>query len=216
MSALGDGPRYAVLPLRPLNEMPPRSRTQTHVAERNAELFKALAHPVRHDVLILLSERVASPTEIVEELDASRDSVFYHVRELAKAKLIELVATDTRRGGTQHFYRGAVRPLLDVSGAERLSKLLREAGSVSILPRVLGDIIEAVEAGTFDASPARALLRQEVVYDEEGLRESGEAAVEYIDKLKDIEARSAARLLAAGDEGMRVATETLVFPLPDA
>ncbi len=195
--------------------MPQKLRNQKHAAGVNAALHKALAHPLRERILVVLSERTASPTELSELLEEDFDLVAYHVRVLAKADLIELVDTDSRHGGKQHFYKSSVRPILDTAGAERLPQLLRETSSVSIIPLVIGDLIESVEAKAFDSRPARSLLRMAMVVDELGMEESGEAALAYLDTLCEIQARSASRLAEKGDTGFNVQTATLVFPMPD-
>ena len=54
-------------------------------------LVKALAHPLRFRILTVLDERMASPSELAEELGAPLGNVSYHVRILASLGLIRLV-----------------------------------------------------------------------------------------------------------------------------
>jgi len=46
---------------------------------------------MRTRILGMLDERVASPRQLSDELDAPLQNVSYHVRELAKLGLIKLV-----------------------------------------------------------------------------------------------------------------------------
>ena len=54
-------------------------------------LVKGLAHPLRIRILRVLQDRVASPSEIAEEIEAPLGNVSYHVRFLARVGLIRLV-----------------------------------------------------------------------------------------------------------------------------
>jgi hypothetical protein len=63
-------------------------------------------------ILGLLDDRIASPRELSEELDAPLKNVSCHVRVLAKLKLIKLVRARQRRAALEHHY-GAVRPVCD-------------------------------------------------------------------------------------------------------
>jgi DNA-binding transcriptional ArsR family regulator len=69
------------------------------------KLAKALAHPLRAQILERLERHTASPSELADELAAPLGNVSYHVRILADAGLIELVRTTRRRGATEHHYR---------------------------------------------------------------------------------------------------------------
>lgn len=190
--------------------------TSKHAAGVNAALFKALAHPLRGRIMVLLDERQASPSEISEELDESLGKVAWHVRELAKGPhpLIELVGTDTRRGGTAHLYKATARPILEVEAWEKLSRLLREINSVWVGQIIIGDLIEAIEARTFDARPGRTMIRMNLVVDEEGWEELEPGAAAYLEHLHNVQARSADRRASSGEKGIEVTAGALAFEMP--
>ena len=60
-------------------------------------LVKALAHPLRVRILGVLQDRVASPSDLAEELNAPLGNVSYHVRILAQLGLLKLVKKRPRR-----------------------------------------------------------------------------------------------------------------------
>jgi DNA-binding transcriptional ArsR family regulator len=71
-------------------------------------LARATAHPLRVSILEILGidgGRTLSPTELSRELQIPLSNTNYHVTELAKAELIELVRQRQVRGATEHFYR---------------------------------------------------------------------------------------------------------------
>jgi DNA-binding transcriptional ArsR family regulator len=177
----------------------------------NAALFKALSHPLRYRIMVILGDREASPRELAELLDEDFHRVYEQVRTLNKSNFIELVGTDSKRGGTMHFYRATVRPVLDAEAWERFPRLAREIASVSIARRIVGDLIASIREGIFDRRPHRALLRKPIVVDEQGFKEADESALRHLAELTEIEARSAARLIDHGEEGINVSTATMVF-----
>jgi DNA-binding transcriptional ArsR family regulator len=72
------------------------------------KLARATAHPLRVSTLEILGidgGRVLSPSDLSRELQIPLSNTNYHVTELAKAGLIELVRERQVRGATEHFYR---------------------------------------------------------------------------------------------------------------
>lgn len=71
-------------------------------------LARATAHPLRVSILEILGidgGRVLSPSDLSRELQIPLSNTNYHVTELAKGGLIELVRERQVRGATEHFYR---------------------------------------------------------------------------------------------------------------
>jgi DNA-binding transcriptional ArsR family regulator len=71
-------------------------------------LARATAHPLRVSILEILGiegGRVLSPSDLSRELQIPLSNTNYHVTELAKGSLIELVRERQVRGATEHFYR---------------------------------------------------------------------------------------------------------------
>jgi DNA-binding transcriptional ArsR family regulator len=72
------------------------------------QLARATAHPLRVSILEILGidgGRTMSPSELSRELQIPLSNTNYHVTELAKAGLIQLVRERQVRGATEHFYR---------------------------------------------------------------------------------------------------------------
>jgi len=71
-------------------------------------LARATAHPLRVSILEILGidgGRTLSPSDLGRELQIPLSNTNYHVTELAKSGLIELVRERQVRGATEHFYR---------------------------------------------------------------------------------------------------------------
>ena len=86
--------------------------------------LRAVAHPVRLQILSLLTGAEMSATEIARELDITQANASYHVRVLASAALVVEAGTESIRGGMAKRYR---HPWQDGSGQEGA----RPAGDVS-------------------------------------------------------------------------------------
>jgi DNA-binding transcriptional ArsR family regulator len=68
------------------------------------ELVKALSHPIRVEILEALQGRVASPAELSQEIGESLGVISYHAKALVRCGCLELVHTEPRRGGLEHFF----------------------------------------------------------------------------------------------------------------
>jgi hypothetical protein len=71
----------------------------------DARRLGALAHPLRLQILEAAESDVVSPSDLAVTLGQPLGVVAYHVRVLHTVGLIELVATEPRRGSVQNFYR---------------------------------------------------------------------------------------------------------------
>jgi DNA-binding transcriptional ArsR family regulator len=83
-------------------------RSQGAVPVNWEHLARATAHPLRVSILEILGidgGRTLSPSDLSRELQIPLSNTNYHVTELAKAGLIELVRERQVRGATEHFYR---------------------------------------------------------------------------------------------------------------
>jgi predicted ArsR family transcriptional regulator len=76
-------------------------------------LARANTHPLRVSILEALSSngnRTLSPKRLSVELEAPLSTVNYHVTELCKSGLVEVVDERPVRGAIEHFYRAAEAP----------------------------------------------------------------------------------------------------------
>jgi hypothetical protein len=71
------------------------------------QLARSTAHPLRVSILEILgmdAGRILSPSELSQELQIPLSNTNYHVTELAKSGLIQMVNQRQVRGATEHFY----------------------------------------------------------------------------------------------------------------
>lgn len=173
-----------------------------YAAGLNAALFKALSDPLDYGILMIAGEREVTPTELAEMLDEPFQKVCRHVRAMANGEqpLLEPVGTDTRRGGTMHYYRACVRPVLDASAWESLPQLVKESVSALIVGVAIGEMANSFETGNFDANPNRVVIRRPLRVDAAGAEAVDRAAVAYDDACVEAERESAERMAESGEE----------------
>ena len=102
-------------------------------------LIKALAHPLRADILAVLNERVASPNELAKGFGEGLSQVSYHVKVLHECDCLELVKTEPRRGAVEHYYRATARAFLADGDWERLPEVARSGFTASLMQGAVED-----------------------------------------------------------------------------
>jgi len=166
------------------------------------KLVKALAHPLRVEILAILNERMASPNELSKELEEGLSQVSYHVKVLKDFECIEMVKTEPRRGAVEHYYRATERAFLTDRDWQTLPDSVKPGVSSSALKVILADVVGALEGGTFDARDDRHISWTPGVVDEQGWEESAELVAETLDRLIAIHSASAKRLAKSGEAGI--------------
>ena len=163
-------------------------------------LVKGLAHPLRIHILRVLQDRVASPSEIAEELGAPLGNVSYHVRFLARVGLIELSSTQPRRGAVEHYYRAVGRPEISDKAWGLVPKVVKDALIGSAVDEAGKMIVAAAQTGGFDRDNVH-VSRNTYAVDEQGFADLAAAVTECLRRAQEIEAESRARLAKANHDG---------------
>jgi DNA-binding transcriptional ArsR family regulator len=162
-------------------------------------LVKGLAHPLRIHILRVLETRVASPSEIAEEIGAPLGNVSYHVRFLARVGLIELTSTKPRRGAVEHYYRAVGRVSVTDQAWAQVPEVVKN-GMISATLDQAGRVIgAAASSGGFDRSDA-VVARREMLLDQQGFTELAAELTGLLERIKDIEKESAERLETTSED----------------
>lgn len=177
-------------------------------------LIKALSHPLRAHLLATLNERLASPTEMADELGLDVAFLSYHVRVLRDLGCIDLIETGQRRGATEHFYRA--RPVLffDDLAWKQLPASLKSDLSTDMLQAILNDLVRALRAKTFDAREDRHLSWTPVLLDEKGWADANAALFAALERIFEIQAECAERLAEGNGPGIRATMSMVCFETP--
>lgn len=192
--------------------------TQQTVDITDPKIAKAYAHPLRIEIMHLLDNRVASPSQLSSELTAPLSLTSYHVRQLASMGLVKLVTRRQKRGSIEHFYTATVRPRIYDDVWAQVPPIVKRAILGGRLTQVGKEVVQAAESGGFDhedvhLTRTRLTLTTE---DWQALAKRLAALLEHLDKLK---AKSDA-VLAADPHADRIdATVVMMLfetPAPNA
>jgi DNA-binding transcriptional ArsR family regulator len=162
-------------------------------------LVKGLAHPLRIHILRVLETRVASPSEIAEEIGAPLGNVSYHVRFLARVGLIELTSTKPRRGAVEHYYRAVGRVSVTDQAWAQVPEVVKSGMISATLDQAGRVIAAAASSGGFDRADT-VVARREMLLDEQGFSELAAELNGLLERVKTIEKESAERLEALGED----------------
>jgi len=173
-------------------------------------LVRALAHPLRAQILGVLQERRASPRELAEEFDAPLGNVSYHVRRLADLKLIRLVKKTPRRGAIEHHYEATSMAQISDRAWGEAPTIVKKAMVASALEEIGRSVTEGAAVGGFDRPDAH-LTRTRLLLDERGFRELADALTALMERADRIGEQSEQRLKRADHEGERRASLVMML-----
>jgi len=198
-----------------MSETKTRTRTKTKMKSGvDPRLVKAIGHPLRLKLLTLLNERVASPSELAEELGETIGSVAYHVRTLAQLECIELVRTTPVRGALEHHYRAVVRPVFSDDDWAKLPESIRKSLADAVLTDIADDMAAAAEQGGFNRDEMH-VSRTPVALDAQGWEDLNKLLQETMFQALAIQAQSKDRAEAAGTEPESAELVFMLFESPN-
>jgi DNA-binding transcriptional ArsR family regulator len=167
-------------------------------------LVKALAHPLRVQILEVLTERVASPNLIAEELNIGLSHVAYHTRALDRCGCIELVKTAQRRGATEHYYKARPHAFIGDRVWRKVPRSVRSGVTAAALQTFMDKAVTALEAGTIDDRDDTTFSWMPVHLDEEGWREVTSILAEATERVLKAQAAADRRAEDSADQDSRV------------
>lgn len=154
----------------------------------------AVAHPVRHHCLTILTERNASPSQLAREIGVDTETANYHVQRLVRMGVVELVEERPVRGVVEHIYRALRRPLVDAEGYLEMSLDERVEFARHVVQLSFADLSTSIDTKTIGERHDHHVSRFPMLVDEEGWVEATVVMLEALDKLFQVEAASAERL----------------------
>jgi DNA-binding transcriptional ArsR family regulator len=165
-----------------------------HKETIDQRLIRALAHPMRVQILEILCERIASPNAIAEALKADLGHVAYHTRTLDRCGCLDLVETAQRRGATEHFYRARAGSFIGDRQWRQVPRSLRGGVSAASVQTFFDRAVAALEAGTIDGRDDTVLTWMPLWLDPLGWDEVTAILEEARDRVLTAQAGSLGRL----------------------
>lgn len=165
-------------------------------------LVRALAHPLRVEILDLLTERVMSPKALSEKLPAPLSNVSYHVGILEENDAVELIRQAQRRGAIEHFFRATATSFVGSPDWRHVPKLFLGLVGGASLQSFTEKAIAAIRAGKFD-DEGSDFTWVPIMVDPQGKEEAGKIREGAIKELLRVQERSKRRLAQAGGDGIQ-------------
>jgi DNA-binding transcriptional ArsR family regulator len=176
-------------------------------------LVKALAHPLRIEILRILEDQTAAPKHLAKTLGVPVTNISYHVKALAELGLIELDELTHVRGAVQHTYRSAGKVAITDEAWGQVPPTAKARIVSSTLNEITGAAHRAAAHGGFDRAEV-VLTRLSMTVDPQGLKELSQAASRLRDEVELIKADNARRLAddsPGADERIAITFSVMLF-----
>ena len=121
-------------------------------------LVRALAHPIRVQILEALQGRTASPTELARRFRESLGVVSYHANALLDVGCIEQVHTRPKRGTIEHFYTARPRSFIGHQDWRRAPRSVRGGVTDEALRTFVAKVGAALDSYLYFNTPNEAAL----------------------------------------------------------
>jgi len=179
-----------------------------------ADFVTAVNHPLRVQMLAILTNREASPVQLSRELGEEKGVCAYHCRKLEELGMIEFVWERPVRGSTEHFYRATRRAWFDAEEWTRLDPSVRSVASAWTVDRLIQDATGALNSGTFDRRADRHLSRAPIILDNQAWKAVSLILDRALDEVLQQEAEAAERMASSGGDPIPTVVGMLSFELP--
>jgi hypothetical protein len=187
-------------------------KAQSRDADADANLVKALSHPLRWQILSMINAGTSTPAGIARRLGVRTENVSYHVRVLCDLGVIELIGTTPVRGALEHHYRATRRAEASDADSASMPLEVRRDMVHAVLRATIEDLIRI---GASDQTYQRSDIHFSQVplhLDEEGYQEVRDLLAGTLDRVMEIQAESLTRM--AGDTSGEVRTEVGILHFP--
>lgn len=188
--------------------------TETRRPLVDPRLAKAIAHPLRVEILVEVQKAPMSPTEYADRFGCPLSTVAYHFRQLAKLDCLVIADTQQRRGATEHFYALSKRALFDEEGFAALPGPLRGGFDASIFATFMDQGQQALEADTIDSQDNKHLTWQTLRLDKEGFDNLMDRLMEVFEAAGVEQLASETRLEKSGETPLYTTLGMFGFEAP--
>lgn len=176
-------------------------------------LAKALEHPIRTDILTILSNGPSSPARIGRQMpEISLNLIAHHIKVLEELGCIELMETVSRRGATEHVYRGRGPFVVSAEEWAELSLKARQPISAEILRRISAELARSIETGQFEVRDDNHLSRTPLTLDEQGWTKVVAILARTLEEVMEAGHESLKRLESGEEEPTQATIAILQFP----
>jgi Helix-turn-helix domain len=177
------------------NERIRRERMELPLDQR---LGRAMGHPLRATLLAKLNTSPAAASDLDQEFKEAGEpvplsNISYHVRELWRWGLIEVVSTEPVRGATKTVYRGITKMQLSDDSFKAMSAESQDGIVIEAVKEAYDRIKAAIEGGTFAKNENSHIITAIPSVDKQGFDEIADLIAETYGRIDDIAAAAVNR-----------------------
>jgi hypothetical protein len=191
-----------------------RANVKIEADQDHVRLLKGLAHPVRLELLGILSYRDISPAAFARHRGEPVSNLTYHFRLLEELGCIELARTRPVRGSVEHIYRRIKRVIFSDRDWLVMPDEARQIVASTILRDLVGRMTQALQAGTFTARQDVHITWRPVTLDEQGWTDVIEILAGTFDAVSKAEVRAVERMRESGEAGLEATVALAGFESP--
>lgn len=180
----------------------------------HVRLLKGLAHPIRLELLGILSYRDLSPSEFARHRGEPVSNVTYHFSTLEELGCIELARTQPKRGSVEHIYRRIKRVIFTDRDWLIMPDEARQIVASTILRDLIGRMTQALQAGTFTAREDVHITWRPVTLDEQGWKEVTKILKKAFDAVSTAEVNAIERMRESEEAGLEATVAMAGFESP--
>jgi repressor of nif and glnA expression len=161
-------------------------------------LGRAVSHPLRATLLAKLNTNPAAASDLEQEFKEAGapvplSNISYHVRELWRWGLIEVVSTEPVRGATKTVYRGITKMQLSDDAFKAMSAESQDGIVIEAVKEVYDRIKAAIEGGTFAKNDNSHIITAIPSVDKRGFDEIAAVIAETFGRVTEIAAEAVNR-----------------------
>lgn len=180
----------------------------------HVRLLKGLAHPIRLELLGVLSYRDISPSEFARQRGEPVSNLSYHFRLLEELGCIEVALERPVRGSVEHIYRRIKRFMFSDRDWLIMPDEARQIVASTILRDFIGRVTQALQAGTFTAREDVHITWRPLSLDEEGWADVTGILGQAFEDISKVEVSAIERMRESGEESMEATVGLVGFESP--
>src|SRR4029077_16983801 len=184
--------------------------------EIDKALLRAIAHPLRVEILAEISKAPLSPSDFAR-LKGRADEVSriaYHFRMLEECNYIEEISTRAVRGAIERTFRLVIQPVFSDGAWASLTNRIRSKLDIPVYSTMFDEIGAAIATGTMEARPDRCLCWTPMRLDEEGWQKVTGMMADFLTELEKEAGASAQRMADSGENPVHTTVGLLAFESP--
>jgi DNA-binding transcriptional ArsR family regulator len=171
----------------------------------------ALSNALRVEILSALNDRPFTTAELAKLIHQPLSTTGNHIKALLDDGAIEVAETRIARAVPQNLYRAIRLPILNEEEMAELPFDARQEINTIALQNATAEAMAALAAGKFSDDPKAHLIWSWHHVDAEGRDAIADVLIETRERILEIEAEAAARVIASGGPTKAIIVSTQAF-----